>query len=485
MKLLKTLTMGLVAAATIGTASAQTVIHIAGSTAFRAPATAAMIDYLSNGGSTTVYAGYQNSGTSGLLGSSAAILANGTIPGGTATATATVILETYWTGSLAGVVDITAGNLTGKYLDTSAITTADINAINTNATPVTTSPYGGGYQITDNPTTITSTPDAAFSDSYAGTIAKELGNGATAATFSAPVGSYSNAAALAAAISGGTVIQDAGTSGGAAAQGIVGILPFEVCVGNVTAGTGSYTNIGMNAYRQLITAGSIPMSFITGQPADNVNYFYLVGRNEDSGSRIDNYSESQFGVTANPVQYQVGGYSGNNGGSTVNEKYPVTALNTEPNITWNKVGHSGYASGSNVSGALNVAEASGTISITGKAAANSGNSYFIGYLGITDAAGLSGNAKALSYNGVPYSQANVQNGSYSLWGFEHLYRLQSVSSTTAGNVIDAIADNVFNTDADISNSGSHTNGTSTASAGILFSSMNVTRAVNEGQGIQP
>jgi len=44
----------------------------------------------------------------------------------------------------------------------------------------------------------------------------------------------------------------------------------------------------------------------------------------------------------------------------------------------------------------------------------------IGYLGRADYNSISAFATAISYNGVAYSTANVQNGSYGLWGYEHI-----------------------------------------------------------------
>jgi hypothetical protein len=237
MKLLKTLTLGLIAAATAGTASAQT-LHIAGSTAFRAPNTAAVIDYLSSVNNTTgthgigqVRAGWTggafasaNGGSGGLLGDAAAILANGTIGSG---GTATVIVETYWTGSLAGVVDIVAANNTGFYIDPSGLTSAQLASVNNGATDgtgggVTNSPYAGGFQLSSSKngpftgiTTVTSAPDIAFSDSYQGTIAKEL---ATATSYT-QIGSYTTLSSLATACASGVII-DSGTKGNAKDAGL-------------------------------------------------------------------------------------------------------------------------------------------------------------------------------------------------------------------------------------------------------------------------
>ncbi|MEI9999469.1 MAG: hypothetical protein WDO13_10035 [Verrucomicrobiota bacterium] len=60
------------------------------------------------------------------------------------------------------------------------------------------------------------------------------------------------------------------------------------------------TNITQQAAAALIGSGSIFQSLLTGlnNDPDTANAFYLVGRNEDSGTRIGAYAESQFGVTS-------------------------------------------------------------------------------------------------------------------------------------------------------------------------------------------
>ena len=53
----------------------------------------------------------------------------------------------------------------------------------------------------------------------------------------------------------------------------------------------------------------------------------------------------------------------------------------------------------------------------------------ISYLTLSDAVAISDvngpgtgvGAKSLTYNGIPYSSDNVQNGSYTLWGYQNFY----------------------------------------------------------------
>jgi len=439
MKTLKALSLSFAAAVVFaGSASAQTVIHIAGSQTYRNPAVAAIIDYLSNNGANTVYAGYTGSS---LLGSSAAILANGTIGSG---GTATIIVETYWSGSVAGVVDLVAGNNTGAYLDPSSIGSANVTAFNnpTGAQVVVVGdetdnnhPFSGGVVLT-SPGTVASAPNIAFSDAHKATVAKEIAT----ATLSAPIGAYSSITSLAAAIGGSTVVDsgspsypdnDAGTN--AYSDGFVGVSSQEFVEGNGAFAASGVTNISEQAAKTLYTQGVIDQALLTGTntSADTTNQFYATGRNEDASARLVPFSEIQFGVVNPPLQYQ-SNFTLFPAGST---------LNTEPNISWPQAGHSGYTSGTNEAAALDVAE--------------SAPNFLIGYSGITDATtAIAGGAKALSYSGVPFSVPNVQNGLYTVWGYSHVYHLSTLTGTplTAAN---AIADLIHNYYADIASNGKH------------------------------
>jgi hypothetical protein len=496
MKLLKTLTLGLLAAAAVGTASAQTTIHLVGSTAYRAPDTAAIIDFLATTTNLTsgsavgisgVHAGIAGSSQTNnqaILGAGAAIIANGTLTSGSTPGTASIIIETYWTGSLSGVVDVVASNTTGAYLDPSGISSTGITAFN--GSTVTNSPYGS-TGLLGTVTATAAAPDAAFSDSYQGTISKELATG----TMTAPVGSYSSISTLATACASGAIV-DSGSSGNAGNAGgtfgFVGIVPFEVCIGAIadTTVTSAVSNISQQALNGLIGTGYVPQSYLTGGSGtkDTGNYFYWTGRNEDSGTRILYLQEPQFGAANSPVQLQITGNP-----VTSAQKYPVTALNTEPNIVWNTAGHSGYASGGNVQTALDQTENSSAITFGangGKASENSLASYFISSLGLTDAlATISGGGKALSYSGVPFSVAAVENGQYTLWSYEHCYRLSGLTGTKL-TTINGIADKVYNADADVKASdGTHDAGAGQA-AGILDNASSpvlVYRSVVEGGNI--
>jgi hypothetical protein len=507
MKLLKTLTLGLLAAVTVGTASASPlIIHVSGSTAFRAGTTIALMDTLSGttvaggAGSTQVYGAANNTN---VTSASQQIFANGTIGTG---GTATIIVEAAWTGSLAGVVDLVCQTSTANFYDE---TNANVIAA-VNGSPIASGTWlfasgaPGINLATSGNSHTSSTIEMAMSDAVKTTVSKELTVGATFSSGFSNVGPYASISALATACAGSS-ITDAGTNSYAQGAGTVAICPFEWVTGNITGGSsfsdGSSftipTNITQQAARQLLTAGYAPQALFTGlnTMADTQNFFFFTGRNEDSGTRILYLMEPQFGVTANPVQWAIGDGLTTTTGTTL---YPITPLNTEPAIVWNRVGHSGYVGGGNVSSALKIAENGSVTFASGQQPSDAtGNCYFISSLGLPDAATtIAGGGHAISYNGVAFSPAAVQNGAYTHWGFEHCYRL-TAASTAVKTFVNNTADNIFASDCDIVYSTStgayHTeqsNGTYDSSkgqpVGVKFDGFcNVSRSTTEGGPVAP
>ena len=97
----------------------------------------------------------------------------------------------------------------------------------------------------------------------------------------------------------------------------------------------------------------------------------------------------------------------------------------------------------------------------------------IGYLGISDANNVTNGTK-LSFNGVPYSVVNVQQGLYDFWAYEHVYYRSNYGTTSANGktVVDQIAAQIHNVAAD------------TNVSGILVGTMAVERR-DEGSTITP
>ena len=167
----------------------------------------------------------------------------------------------------------------------------------------------------------------------------------------------------------------------------VGVVCFAWTKG-VTAPAG-ISNISHQQAQQLFASGSIAQSFFTGNLADTSSV-YLAGRYKLSGTRLTYQADCGYGANADATLYKLDG-----------SHNPVLDL----------VGQTG---GGNVKTILNDAAATGA---------------FIGTLGTSDSGGVNGGANRLTYNGVAFSKAAVQNGQYSLWGYQHLLARPGTSNT--------------------------------------------------------
>lgn len=446
------------------------VLHISGAATYRPPIQKAIEDSLKSG---YVFGYYGSS----RYKPSAAIY-SGTL----ASNNQAVIIETFWTGDVSGVTDVALQHSISGWIPTDSTTLASL----------TTS----GNKFSSY-TAVSAIPDATVSVSFytssAAVVATAGGNGAAAATKIV-----------------NTAFVDAGSASYAGGNATLGLAAFIWEIGNTsTSYTSStpysaITNITQQAADTLISSGYLPAAFLTGTNSDLNNYLVLVGRSEDAGARTVPFAEAQNGFGNPPQQFALT-FSNNQttqadgrqtGGATASGTASVTGaalwpanapLYTESTINWNQAGHSGYILTSDLSNAASALNPVAISSITGLASslpANAAQAYLVSYNGVADATSVV-NAKLLNYNGVPYSVANVQNGSYSLWSYAHLYYIGSgTGALTAGSVIkqaaDDVADTVFRFDADTNSSGAH--GTSTGT-GIFFNSSVVVSRQLEG-GLQ-
>ena len=163
----------------------------------------------------------------------------------------------------------------------------------------------------------------------------------------------------------------------------VAVITFK-WVRNPGKWTGS--NMTDSQIRQAF-GGLCPLSVFTGNPADT-SYIYASGRDNLSGTRVNTFGDSGFGIFTIPVQIemnsagvmqQVGGLYG---------------------------GDFGFSSGGTLAGTLGANTTAATDLLNG------GTGYsVIGYLGYNDAAkAISLGATELTYNGVPFSTAAVKEG---------------------------------------------------------------------------
>jgi hypothetical protein len=434
--LLKSFAAGIIALALAGVSSAQTVIHISGSTAFRAATNQAIVDILNPN--------YLIAGSGSKLQNSTQLVVSGT----TKVGNYPVVIKTNLTGSLAGVQSLaqqspqivfSPANGNGGWLLTSLATTT-----------------AGSYSIavTAANTDAAAPADLCLTDSY------------QASTYF-----YG---------SGFTALVDQ----------LVGVVPFFWVMGDsndptVHASLTAVNNITSNQIKLLLSSG-LPLSLLTGANTDAGVTMYPIGRDEDSGTRLDAFAESGFGVFSSPVQYKpgIGGSITNNVPSS--ETYPSTPnsntitgimpypANSVDGLSF-PVGHSGESSGGNLAKVIYTpVDLNARDQFGGKFA-------IITYLGAADAqsAVVSGsNAIILNYNGVsgqlsptsgsdpiPSTATNIINGSYTFWSYEHLDYLPTLSGP-AKTVANQLVNQITNVEAHYS--------------GVSLSSMNVSRSVEGG-----
>jgi hypothetical protein len=171
----------------------------------------------------------------------------------------------------------------------------------------------------------------------------------------------------------------------------VGVIPF-ILVKNQGA-SANLTNITHQQANTLFANGVVSLGFITGDTttgtgSDTNKVACLVGRYNGSGTRAAVFADTGYGALKNSSNYKYSATAGP--GSTP----AFTAVTPDPNI--------GYTSGSSIKTDLGQS-ISQALLVDG---ATYGTGYAIGYLGVKDAYGVTGNSAGalnLSYNGTPFS----------------------------------------------------------------------------------
>ena len=226
--------------------------------------------------------------------------------------------------------------------------------------------------------------------------------------------------------------------------GIVGVIPFDWAKGVNNKADDSWTNMVNVAQPQLGTYlnNADAASVFTGNAADT-DTVYLIGRNEGSGTRVNTLCDLVASLTKPVVQYALNTSTYGGGGNVLTAPGSAATI-TSASTTKDNVGvhlvpvnNDGFDSGSGVKTTLN-SDINGQGIIT------------IGYIGLSDAAGLThatkatagGSGQLLSLDGVDESDANIVNGTYSFWGHEHFYGLTSptaAAALVAGNLAGSTA----------------------------------------------
>lgn len=239
------------------------------------------------------------------------------------------------------------------------------------------------------------------------------------------------------------------------------VIPFRFVRNK--GSSASITNVTAQNYRALYNGNNLPLSFFTDNPADT-DYVIGVGRNNGSGTRITVMAETKYGI-GNPVQQWKAVTSGATGsGSVTSAQIWAVGDGTGSEAA----GNGGFSSGSNIASLMGFTSSSVTLyEEDGVSAIDSGvAAHIIGYAGISDSnTAVTNGGVALSYEGVTYSADAVYNGQYTLWGYLHLYypTLTTDETTFRTNLNTQLA-----------------NGSVLGTNGLLFNSMNVSRAADGG-----
>jgi hypothetical protein len=399
MKLIKTIVASCLALALISAASAQTVIHITGSTAYRAAVYQALSDILQSG---FVF---------GYSGTTASKASQAIYTGTTKTTNISVIIKTSFSGSVGGISTL-AANLT---IGTGGSFTG-----------------GGGWLVNSTPQSVGGTPNAPAN--YDPAITADV---AMADCFQASAPAIYRTPKL--------------------TDNIVGVVPFVFVAtkggtpikGSVTTST----SLASEQVNDIFVSASLKLSELSKNSGDT-EAVLGVGRDEDSGTRIQALACSGIGIqTSLKQQLPV-----NNAGNT-----QITGANLWPAVTLNGImyptGDSGFSSGGTLATEINLPHAS------------TYSTWFVSYLGINDAATVT-NGIQLEFNGVAYSAANVEGpgasgfvAQYKYWGYEHLF-YRTTYAAPGKTVANAIASDLTTTSA--------------STSGILLSSMKVSRDKDGG-----
>ena len=379
MKLQKLLFVGAAAAMLAGTTKADDTINITGSSAFRAAIVKSVVSSY-----TSVTAAYTGSSITG----GNQQLFKGTYPG----IAGTTYVRTAWNGSVEGVLALNApGTYPASYIPTTATTSA-----------VTTGGSAGAYTLTGGTlfagSLVTATPHFAYSDVY------QASTPVTNTTYN---------------------------------DDQVGVCLFKWLA---TKGAGAaISNVSTQLGNALWTNGNLPLSLFTGNSTDSTKTVYATGRYNGSGTRGTGLAELGYGVFNTVHQYYLT-MSGAAGTISALTTWPATpTANPTGGTNDATAGNGGYTSGSGVRDAIDGTLAS-SVNVDGSTVTGS-NIAVVAWLGVTDAAtSLTNGAIELKYNGVTYSQTAVQQGQYTLWGYEHA--LYGTLSTNQASVKNDIATNI-------------------------------------------
>jgi hypothetical protein len=214
--------------------------------------------------------------------------------------------------------------------------------------------------------------------------------------------------------------------------GVLGVACFTWLKNNNSASTANaaktawsdLTNITTYQAQALLANGASTADFFTGVTNDVGTWVYLVGRNKGSGTRANMMDDTQYGLNNQVNQFSIGGnLTGTPDGT----------------LTLASCGDNGYESGGGVTTALGVP---GSTQQTDPFFGGTGW-IAIGYASASDAQknGVT-TANWLTENGVMSSDGTIETGTYSFWGHEHLYGRSNIAGSGADSVGSKIASGI-------------------------------------------
>ena len=419
--------LAIIAAVGATTASAAPVVlHITGSTAFRAQTNLAIVKSFDSG--TTVNVGTSNAS----LGSSGASYFHGTMGG------VDVIVETKFTGSTGGIKAVTSGALLEFFPDNlDTVSGATVGIVTGTSPTIPTFSSGNGLNATPSGVN-TVAAEMTMADTYQ-----------SATLYRTPV------------LAGATIT---GSS-----NDIVGVIPFVwIRTPSSDAPLANLTNMTNKTANLLYGNGTLPLAFWSGLASDETNIVYGAGRDPDSGTRLSTFAESGLGANATVVQYNPSAQNAT-AVSGVSTSGQITGVQVFPDTNVVNLGqtfvngNAGEASGGTLAGYMSKAFNTGTPGA------------LVAYLSYNDAAGaIQAGAVPLTWNGVSitttnglgnaptFDFTNIRNGKYTFWAYEHVLFLSGTPAAKK-TVANKIATQIFTTDAP-----------------VLISSMRVSRQVDGG-----
>jgi hypothetical protein len=206
--------------------------------------------------------------------------------------------------------------------------------------------------------------------------------------------------------------------------GVEGIVPFTF-LKNVNSAPSaewlSFTNITIPQATIMFAQGFQPTAFFTGAKSQTNSNIYLIGRNKGSGTRANELADTGYGTTRSVQQFSIGEGIENPATGTLFLDYE---------------GNNGYESGGGVATGLGI---DGSCGQPDPFFPSHSGWFAVGFLGTSDAIthGLAASPNWVSCDGVMESDGAVEEGQYALWGHEHLFGKHNISGfqDTAGQKV--------------------------------------------------